>query len=227
MTIQIASPNELAKYIQHTMIKIGTTKEETIQHAEEAVKYGFNAAMVAGSTVPLVADVLKGTGIEVASALDFPTTGVMTSRGKAAEAEELVRQGATQIDIGVQIGWLKDKRYDDFRNDIAGVVQAGVPVKVMLELPLLTDSEKKAAVELAVEAGAKYLKNASSGSVEKASVESIKFLTSLAPEGVLVKGSGGISTYEHAKALIEAGASLVGSSNSVAIINGGHGVESY
>lgn len=218
---QITNPKDLAPYIQHTLIGIGTTREQSIRHAEEAAEYGFDAAMVAGSQVPITAEVLKGTGIGVASALDFPTTGVMTSAGKAAEAAELVRQGATQIDIGVQVGWLKDGRYDDFKQDIAGVVAAGVPVKVMLELPLLTETEKRIAVELAIEAGATYLKNASSGSVEKASVESIKFLKDLAPAGVLVKGSGGISTYAHALSLIQAGASLVGSSNSIAIVSGG------
>ena len=223
----ITNPRDLAPYIQHTLIKIGTTRAESIRHAEQAIEYGFNAAMVAGSQVPITAKVLEGTGIEVASALDFPTTGVMTSAGKAAEAEALVKAGATQIDIGVQIGWLKDGEYDRFREDIAGVVAAGVPVKVMLELPLLTEAERRAAVELSVEAGAKYLKSASSGSVEKASVESIKFLKSLAPAGVLIKGSGGISTFDHALSLIRAGAALVGSSNSVAIVTGENGHESY
>lgn len=223
----ITQPSELAPYIQHTMIGIGTTREQSIKHAEEALEYGFDAAMVAGSCVPVTAEVLRGSGVGVASALDFPTTGVMTSAGKAAEAAELVRQGATQIDIGVQIGWLKDGRYDAFRNDIAGVVAAGVPVKVMLELPLLTDDEKAAAVELAIEAGATYLKNASSGSVEKASVASIRYLVERAPEGVFVKGSGGISTFDHALSLIQAGAVLVGSSNSVAIVTGGADRGSY
>lgn len=223
----IDTPRELAPYIQHTMIAIGTTREQSIRHAEEAATFGFNAAMVAGSCVPITAEVLRGTGIEVASALDFPTTGVMTSAGKAAEAAELVRQGATQIDIGVQVGWLKDGRFDDFRRDIAGVVAAGVPVKVMLELPLLTPAERDAAVDLAVEAGAAYLKNASSGSVEKASVESIRYLVDRAPAGVLVKGSGGISTFEHALSLIQAGAALVGSSASVAIVTGGQAAGSY
>lgn len=217
---QITTPRDLAPYIQHTRIAIGTTRSEAIAHAEEALEYGFNAAMVAGSRVKETAEVLRGSGVLVASALDFPTTGVMTSRGKAAEAAALVAQGADQIDIGVQIGWLKDKEYDAFREDIAGVVAAGVPIKVMLELPLLTPDERRAAVELSIEAGATYLKNASSGSVEKASVESIEFLCGLAPEGVFVKGSGGIATFEHALSLIKAGAVLVGSSNSVAIVTG-------
>lgn len=225
--MEITEPAQLAPYIQHTRIAIGTTREEAIQHAEEALKYGFDAAMVAGSRVPETAEVLKGTDVEIATALDFPTTGVMSSYGKAKEAEELVRLGATQIDIGVQVGWLKDGDYDRFRDDIAGVVACGIPIKVMLELPLLTEEEKKIAVELAVEAGAKYLKNASSGSVGKATPEEMKFLCSLAPEGVFVKGSGGISTFEHALSLIQAGAVLVGSSNSIAIVTGNKGGDSY
>lgn len=223
----ITEPRDLAPYIQHTLIAVGTTRAQSIQHAEEALAYGFDAAMVAGSCVPVTAEVLRGTGIGVASALDFPVVGVMTSAGKAAEAAELVRQGATQIDIGVQTGWLKDGRFDDFRDDIAGVVAAGVPVKVMLELALLTEAEKRAAVELAIEAGATYLKNASSGSIEKASVESIRYLVEAAPAGVLVKGSGGISTFDHALSLIKAGAALVGSSASVAIVTGGASAGSY
>lgn len=226
-SITISSPADIAPFLQHTLIGIGTTREQTIKHAEETIKYGFNAAMVAGSCVPLTAEILRGTGIPVASALDFPTTGVMTSYGKAKEAEELVRLGADQIDIGVQIGWLKDGRYDDFKKDIAGVVASGVPIKVMLELPLLTLEERKIAVELAIEAGAKYLKNASSGSVEKANVDSIRFLKELAPAGVEVKASGGISTFAHAKELLQAGASLCGSSNCVAIVTGAAGNQSY
>lgn len=212
-------PSELAPYIQHTLIDVGLTRDDMIRHAGEAVEYGFNAAMVPGSWVPLVAEVLKGTGVIVASALDFPTVGVMTSAGKAAEAAELVRLGAEQIDIGVQIGWLKSGDLDGFRSDIAGVVQAaGVPIKVMLELPLLTDAEKELAVSLSIEAGAKYLKNASSGKIETANPESIRYLVERAPEGVLVKASGSITGYAQTVSLLQAGAVCVGTSAGIKII---------
>ena len=209
----------LAADIQHTKIAVGTTRDQMLTHLQEAVDYGFDAAMVAGSWVPLAADVLAGTGITVASALDFPTVGVMTSVGKAAEAAELVRLGARELDIGVQIGWLKSGDYDGFREDIAGVVRAsGVPVKVMLELPLLTDAEKEAAVELAVEAGATYLKNASSGAIETANPASIRYLVERAPAGVLVKASGGITTRAQVIELLAAGAAKVGTSAGIAIV---------
>jgi deoxyribose-phosphate aldolase len=211
----------LAAYIQHTRIEVGITREQAIAHAEECITFGFDAAMVAGSWVKLTAEVLSGTGVKVASAIDFPTVGVMTSVGKAAEAAELVRLGATQIDIGVQIGWLKSGDYAGFREDIAGVVRAsGVPIKVMLELPLLTDAEKEAAIALSCEAGAAYLKNASSGQIEVASPASIRYLVARAPAGVRVKASGGIRTWEHAVALLEAGAALVGTTAGIAIVAG-------
>lgn len=215
------APKDLAPFIQHTLIAAGTTRDEAIAHAEQAVEYGFDAAMVAGSWVKLTAEVVAGTDVRVASALDFPTVGVMTSAGKAAEAAELVRLGAQELDIGVQVGWLKSGDHDGFREDIAGVVRAaGVPVKVMLELPLLTESQKQAAVELACEAGATYLKNASSGSIETANPASIRYLVERAPKGVLVKASGGITNRDQIIELLEAGAAKVGSSAGIQIVRG-------
>jgi deoxyribose-phosphate aldolase len=215
------TPAQIASYIQHTKIEVGATREAMIAHVEDAIKYGFSAAMVPGSWVPLTASILQGTGIEVASALDFPTVGVMTSAGKAAEAAELVRLGATQIDIGVQIGWLKSGMFDEFREDIAGVVRAsGVPIKVMLELPLLTEAEKELAVQLSMEAGVAYLKNASSGQIETANPASIKYLVERAKNGVLVKASGSIKHLAQARELIAAGASLLGTSAGIEIISG-------
>lgn len=213
------APRELAPYIQHTLIRVGTTREQAVAHAQEAIDYGFDAAMVAGSWVAVTAGVLRGTGVKVASALDFPTVGVMTSAGKASEAAELVRLGAQEIDMGVQVGWLKSGDFDGFRDDIAGVVRAaGVPVKVMLELPLLSEQEKAAAVELACEAGAAYLKNASSGQVETANVASIRYLVEHAPEGVLVKASGGITSRQQIIDLLGAGAARVGTSAGIKVV---------
>jgi deoxyribose-phosphate aldolase len=223
------TPAELAPFIQHTLIETGTTRDRVRAHARECIEFGFNAAMVAGSWVDVVAQELAGTGIAIASALDFPTVGVMTAAGKAREAEELVRLGAGQIDIGVQIGWLKSGEYDRFREDIAGVVACGVPIKVMLELPLLTPAERDAAVDLSLEAGAAYLKNASSGAVEVAEPSSIRYLVERAQGRALVKASGGIKSFDHAVALLDAGASMVGTSAGVAIVSGtaDEGTRSY
>ncbi|MFE2046791.1 deoxyribose-phosphate aldolase [Streptomyces sp. NPDC059477] len=213
------TPAQLAPYVQHTKIDPDATRDAMVAHAQEAITHGFNAAMVPASWITVVAAELRGTGVELASALDFPTVGVMTSAGKAAEAAEIARLGADQLDIGVQLGWLKSGRYDDFREDIAGVVRAfGGPVKVMLELPLLTDAEKEAAVELAMEAGVAFLKNASSGQIETANPTSVRYLVDRARDGVKVKASGAIKTYPQALELLRAGASLLGTSAGLAII---------
>lgn len=226
--MRISNAKELAPYIQHTLIKVGVTRDQIVEHAEEAVKYGFAAAMVPGSWVPEVAEVLKGTRVEVASALDFPTVGVTTSAGKAREAESLARLGATQIDMGVQIGWLKSGMYDRFKEDIAGVVEAsGVPVKVMLELPLLTEEEKEIAVELSMDAGVAWLKNASSGLVETANPDSVKYLVDRARDGVKVKASGAIKSFDQAVGLVEAGALALGTSAGIDLVSGGDARDSY
>jgi len=213
-------PASLAPFIQHTRISVGMTRADLIEHCEQAARYGFNAAMVPASWLPLAVDVLKGTGIKVASALDFPTVGVMTSRGKAEEAKSIADFGAAQVDIGVQIGWLKSGMEREFVSDIRGVVDAGIPVKVMLELPLLTHKQRDRAVELSIEAGAAYLKNASSGAVETASPESISYLVRQAAGRAKVKASGSIRTTAQAISLLGAGADLLGTSAGIDIITG-------
>ncbi|MDQ0614057.1 deoxyribose-phosphate aldolase [Microbacterium sp. W4I4] len=213
------TPRELAPYIQHTRIATGLTRDEMIAHAKETIEYGFNAAMVPGSWVSLTAKELEGTGIGVASALDFPTVGVTTPAGKAFEAERLAEAGATQIDMGVQVGYLKSGMFDEFRDDIAGVVRAsGVPVKVMLELPLLSEAEKQAAVDLAMDAGVAFLKNASSGAIETANRASIRYLVERARPGVQVKASGAITNRAQAIELLSAGAVLLGTSAGIEIV---------
>lgn len=207
--------------IQHTLIGASVTKDQVLSHAQECVTYGFGAAMVQGSWLDVVSEALAGTGIPVASALDFPEVGLMTSAGKAAEAAELVRKGAQQIDIGVQIGWLKSGMTREYQDDIRRVVDAaGVPIKVMLELPLLTEKERELAVDLAVEAGVAYVKNASSGAVEVASPESIRYLKERVPATVGVKASGGIKSLKHAQELLAAGADMLGTSAGIAIVSG-------
>lgn len=219
-------PADLAPFIQHTLIEAGTTRGRMLAHLQECVDYRFNAAMVPGSWVGFVATELAGTGIDVASALDFPIVGTMTSAGKAAEAAELARLGAAQIDIGVQLGWLKSGMFREFRDDIAEVVQAcGVPVKVMLELPLLTMSEREAAVELSLDAGVAFLKNASSGAVETANPHSVSWLVQRVPPGVGVKASGSIKSREQAVSLLAAGAALLGTSAGIAIVGGSEAIQ--
>jgi deoxyribose-phosphate aldolase len=213
-------PDTLARFIQHTKIEAGMTRPEVIQHCQEAIDHRFNAVMIPASWIGVAVDVLRGTGVIVASAVDFPTVGVMTSAGKAAEARQIAAAGAGQIDMGVQIGWLRSGMDREFFDDIAGVVAAGIPVKVMLELPLLTPGERDRAVQLAMAAGASFLKNASSGTVEIANPTSIRYLAGQVRGDVAVKASGGIKTAAQAVSLLDAGASLLGTSAGVAIVTG-------
>jgi deoxyribose-phosphate aldolase len=218
---RVDDPRTLAPYIQHTRITADLTRADLEVHCQEAVEFGFNAAMVPASWVPVAVELLQGTGIRVASALDFPVVGVMTSTGKAAEAAAIADAGADELDIGVQVGYLLSGMEREFEADIAGVVQAaGIPVKVMLELPLMPPSLRDRAVDLAMDAGAAYLKNASSGSVEIAHPRSVRYLAERARPGVRVKASGGITSAAQAVDLLDAGAVLLGTSAGVAIVSG-------
>jgi deoxyribose-phosphate aldolase len=217
-----ADPSTLAPFIQHTRIAADLTRADLEVHCQEAVELGFNAAMVPASWAAVAVELLAGTGVRVASALDFPVVGVTTSAGKAAEAASIAQAGADELDMGVQIGYLLSGMEAEFAADIAGVVQAsGIPVKVMLELPLLPPPLRDRAVDLAMDAGAAYLKNASSGSVEIAHPASIRYLVGRAREGVRVKASGGIASAAQAVDLLDAGAVLLGTSSGVAIVTGG------
>lgn len=216
---KVLEPRDVARFIQHTLIRIGTTREEIVAHCHECVEYGFDAAMVPGRWVPLASDVLSGAGPKVVSAVDFPIAAMSTS-GRAAEASALAEAGAEQLDVGVAIGWLRSGMFREFHDDIAAVVRAvePVPVKVMLELPLLNPDERDLAVDLAVDAGVAFVKNASSRSVGVATPDDIRFLRRRAPSEVGVKASGGIRSFEQVVALLDAGADLVGTSAGVAIV---------
>jgi len=169
--------------------------------------------MIPPAWVKRTAEVLHGTGIRVASFIDFPY-GTMTSAGKAFETEQLVENGADEVDLMPNVGFLLSGMEREYADDISGVVRVAgkVPVKIMLELPLLNAQQKERAVALSVSAGVAYLKNASGGAVGVATPEEIAFLRRLAPPHVRVKASGGIKTAQQVRDLVQAGADLVGTS---------------
>ncbi|MDA8291791.1 MAG: deoxyribose-phosphate aldolase [Actinomycetota bacterium] len=219
---------ELARHIQHTLIGPGVSRAQIERHVGECTDLGFDAAMVGACWVREVRELLSGSAVKVATAVDFPY-GCMTTDGRIAEMRAVVDAGADEVDIGVQVGWLRSGELARFSDDLARVVAAaeGVPVKVMLELPLLGPDERRTAVEASVAAGARFVKNASSGAVGVATPEDIAWLRSQVPPGVGVKASGGISSAEQATALIVAGADLLGTSTGVQIVRGGAGDRSY
>ena len=208
-------PEDVAARIQHTLIRTDATDEDVVRHCREVASFGFDAAMVAGDWLPTAVR----TGVKVVSAVDFPVAAMSTA-GRVAEARSLVAAGAVQLDVGCKIGWLRSGRAASFRDDLRAVVDAvaPVPVKAMLELALLTEPERELAVELAVEAGVAWVKNASGGAVADATPEAIRFLRARVPAGVGVKASGGIATWAGACALLDAGADLLGTSHGVAVV---------
>jgi deoxyribose-phosphate aldolase len=203
----------IAQSIQSTLISNTVTKAKWEEHIAQCLKYRFHAAMIPPSWVKETAAALKDSDVRVASFIDFPL-GTMTSAGKAYEAGRLVQDGVDEIDLMPNVGFLLSGMEREYAEDISGVVRAAgqIPVKVMLELPLLTPEQAKRAVALSIDAGVAYLKNASSGAVGVATPEQIRFLRQLAPANIRVKASGGIKSAKQVQELLAAGADLVGTS---------------
>lgn len=205
--------SQLASHIQSTLISNCLTEQRWQEHIEECLQYRFHAAMIPAAWVKRTAEALRGTGVKVASFVDFPL-GTMTSAGKAYEAARLVQEGAQEVDLMPNVGFLVSGMEVEYAADIRGVVEAAgdIPVKVMLELPLLNQWQRERAVALSIEAGVAFLKNASGGAVGVATPEDIRFLRRLAPAHIGVKASGGIKTAQRVRELLQAGADLVGTS---------------
>lgn len=210
---------QLAARIQSTIISNTLTRARWEQHINECLKYHFQAAMIPPAWVRKTAEALRGTGIRVASFVDFPY-GTMTSAGKAYETGQLIDKGAEEVDLMPNVGFLLSGMEREYADDIRGVVEAAgsVPVKIMLELPLLNELQKERAVILSVDAGVSYLKNASGGAVGVATPEQIAFLRRLAPPHIHIKASGGIKTAKQVEDLVVAGADLVGTSSGAQIM---------
>jgi deoxyribose-phosphate aldolase len=187
---------------------------------EACTLYHFHAAMVPAMWVRPTVEALRGSGVRTASWIDLPL-GCATSASKAYEASELVRDGADEIDLMANLGFLLSGMEKEYLEDIRGVVTAGQgrPVKVITEMTLLTAAQLERAVALAVEAGASYLKNLSGGALGTATAEQVQRLRELAPARVKVKASGGIRTAQQVLDLLRAGAALVGTSHGVEIVS--------
>jgi deoxyribose-phosphate aldolase len=214
-----ADASQLARRIQHTLISNVLTEELWERHIGECLKYNFQAAMIPPAWVRKTAQAVRNSGVRVASFVDFPY-GTMTSTGKAREAEHLVSEGAEEIDLMPNVGFLLSGMEREYFEDIRGVVEAAgkVPLKIMLELPLLDAKQKERAIALSIDAGATYLKNASGGAVGIATPEDIRFLRRVAPPNIRIKASGGIKTAEQVHELLAAGADLVGTSSGARIM---------
>jgi deoxyribose-phosphate aldolase len=223
------SKEVIARMIDHTMLKAEATKAEVETLCDEAAKYCFASVCVNPCWVKLCAKLLRGKGVNICTVIGFPL-GATSTQAKAKETEYAVAHGATEIDMVINIGWLKSGEYELVKKDIHEVVRfAGrkVPVKVILETCLLTDEEKIKACVLAKEAGAAYVKTSTGFSKSGATAADIALMRKVVGEELGVKASGGVRTYEDAVAMIESGASRIGASASVKIVTGKGSASGY
>lgn len=215
------APEELARYIDHTQLKPESSREDLQELCEQAKEHGFWSVCVNSSNVRMVSQLLRGSRTCVCAVVGFPL-GAATPATKAFEAREAVRYGATEIDMVINIGALKSGDYHLVSSDIAAVVNAvpGKIVKVILECASLDEREKVIACALAKGAGAHFVKTSTGFGRGGATVEDIALMRSIVGPDVGVKASGGVRDYATAKAMIEAGASRLGCSSSIAIVTG-------
>ncbi len=211
----------LAKYIDHTALKPDTTLEQIDALLSEAKEYGFKSVCVNPTHVAHAKKALKGSDVLVCTVIGFPL-GANTSEVKAFETEDAIKKGAQEVDMVINIGALKDGRDEDVKKDIESVVSAanGVTTKVIIETSLLTDAEKVRACELAVAAGADFVKTSTGFSTGGATAEDIKLMRETVGPDLGVKASGGIRSYEDVKTMIDNGATRIGASAGVKILKG-------
>lgn len=214
--------SQIAKMIDHTLLKADATKEQVKTLCEEAKQYGFASVCVNPTWVQYASELLAGTEVEVCTVIGFPL-GATTSATKAFETANAIENGATEVDMVINIGALKDKNYDLVKEDITAVVDAAkgkALTKVIIETSLLTDEEKEKACVLAVEAGTDYVKTSTGFSTGGATVEDIALMRKTVGPDIGVKASGGVRSSEDTEKMIAAGATRIGASSGVAIVNG-------
>ena len=211
---------QLAGMIDYTILKAHASEAEVRKVCEEALEYGFASVCINPANISLASELLKGSKVKVCTVIGFPL-GANTSAVKAFETDDAIKNGAQEVDMVINIGKLKDKDYEYVKNDIKAVVDAAkgrALSKVIIETCLLTDEEKVKACELAKEAGADYVKTSTGFSTGGATPEDIKLMRETVGPEMGVKASGGVRTYEDAMAVLENGATRIGASASIAIV---------
>jgi deoxyribose-phosphate aldolase len=217
----LASPQSLAAAIDHTLLRPEASRAQVLQLCSEAAQYRFACAMVNPIWVATAHAALVGTGVPVGAAIGFPLGASLTIT-KREEAEAMIKAGARELDIMLNLGLLKSGETALVEADIRGVVEiahdAGAIVKVILETCLLSLEEKLLASEIACTAGTDFLKTSTGFSATGATTGDVALLRGVAGSRCGVKASGGIRTLAEARAMLEAGADRLGSSSSVTIV---------
>ncbi len=211
----------LNKYIDHTVLKADTPKAKVQQIIDEAIQYDFMSVCINPTWVSFAAEKLVATDVKVCTVIGFPL-GANTSTVKAFEAAEAIKNGADEVDMVINISAAKDGDWDLVESDIQAVVDASkdVTTKVIIETSLLTDEEKVKACQAAVRAGADFVKTSTGFSTAGATVADIALMRQTVGPDVGVKASGGVRSIADAQAMIEAGATRLGTSNGVDIMKG-------
>lgn len=212
---------DIASYIDHTVLAANTTSEKISELCNEALEYHFASVCINSCHVKECANKLKNSAVSVCTVVGFPL-GAMSTKAKAFEAKQAIEDGADEIDMVINIGWLKDSKDDLVLKDIQTVKQAcgDKLLKVIIETCLLSDDEKIKACILAKKAGADFVKTSTGFSTAGAKVEDVALMRKTVGKELGVKASGGIHSYEEAKAMIDAGATRIGASCGVAIVTG-------
>ncbi|WP_033828373.1 deoxyribose-phosphate aldolase [Bacillus andreraoultii] len=211
---------DIAKYIDHTLLKADATKSQIETLCEEAKDYRFCSVCVNPTWVSLAANLLKETDVKVCTVIGFPL-GATTAESKAFETVNAIHNGAKEIDMVINIGALRGGDLETVKKDIEAVVNAAknqAIVKIIIETSLLTDEEIVTACRLSVEAGADFVKTSTGFSTGGATVRDIKLMRQTVGPNIGVKASGGVRTASDAKAMIEAGATRIGASSGVNIV---------
>lgn len=212
---------ELARYIDHTILKPDAKEGEVIKLCREALEYKFASVCVNASNVKLADSFLHGTEVKVCTVVGFPL-GATTKETKAFEAAQAIENGAAEVDMVINIGALKSGKLDAVFEDIKAVADAckgKALLKVIIETCLLTDEEKVTACELSKKAGADFVKTSTGFSSGGATASDIALMRRTVGPEMGVKASGGIRNLESALKMIEAGATRIGASASVSILN--------
>ena len=213
------TPRQLARHIDHTMLRPEARRADIERVCREAVELGCATVCVNPVWVALASQLLDGTSVKVVAVIGFPFGASLTAT-KAFETELAIRDGADEIDMVVAIGQLRDGDVSFVKADIAAVVQAaaGRPVKVVLECGLLSDEEKRTAVGISAGAGAAFVKTATGFLGSSATIHDVRLMHRAAGGRLAVKATGGIRYFEDAVALLDAGASRLGASRTGVIL---------
>lgn len=212
---------DIAKMIDHTLLKATATPAQIRTLCAEAKEHGFASVCINPCYVPLAAAELKGSEVMVCTVIGFPL-GANETQIKAEEAMLAVEQGAAEVDMVINIGALKAGDYAKVESDIRSVVRASgrARVKVIIENVYLTDEEKRKATEIVRDSGAAFVKTSTGLAGGGATVEDVKLMKEVAGGIIEVKAAGGVRSYEDAVAMIEAGATRIGTSGGIGIISG-------